>query len=398
MSLNTRQTNYKVYALVLLLAAASFIAILFLSVFIRESEKEELAKAQSSDKNLFANKNISESLISKIEKITEKPPEDKEEDLHTDKNQKDSSQTNEDFFESYIKYKETNNLLDRSIEIKEAAPPEPNTSAVKTNQNEMKINAKNSDSIDRALNSKTRAELSGNSSFFKEKRESSDSSESSENEENPLNEYKIFKRKDFRLNESVVRLSSPYVLQQGVMIKAVMLTAVSSEIPGQVKAMVSQDIYDNVTHRHLLIPKGSTLLGQYASKAAFGAERLIMGFSRILFPDGSSLNLGAMPAASADGSSGLAADVDNHYFRIIANSILLSSITASADSVRAKHSDANGNINFSSRFEDASAETISRTLSRLIEKNVNLAPTLNIRPGYPFSISLTKDIYFEKPY
>lgn len=80
------------------------------------------------------------------------------------------------------------------------------------------------------------------------------------------------------------------------------------------------------------------------------------------------------------------------------NSMLLSSITAASDSVQAHHSDAKGNTTFGSRAASSNASNLSTTFTRLIDKNINMSPTLNVKAGFPFSISITKDIYFDNPY
>ncbi|MBQ4245933.1 MAG: hypothetical protein II733_02145 [Succinivibrio sp.] len=397
-----RKINYKGYAFILLCIVISFVFILLCSVFIRNGSIQNQVK-KSDEVKLSDNAIVSDQLLRRLKDTKEVKDEIplKEEEIKVEAK---NTQNNEDFYRSYVQYKEKNHLLDRDLEDTSLKEDEKITQVketpLKSSDNSSSVTgSSDNEKIVSAVNSKTRVELSnGTNSLIKNDIKKTDEDSEELNEDNPLNDYSVFERKNFKLKEKVKKLSSPFVLMQGTLIKAVMLTAVNSEIPGQVRAMVTQDVYDTVSHQYLLLPKGSTLLGQYATAAAYGSERLFLGFSRLIFPDGSSLNLGAMPGSSSDGSAGLTADVDNHFFRIIMNSMLLSSITAASDSVQAHHSDAKGNTTFGSRAASSNASNLSTTFTRLIDKNINMSPTLNVKAGFPFSISITKDIYFDNPY
>ena len=109
---------------------------------------------------------------------------------------------------------------------------------------------------------------------------------------------------------------TPYSLQAGFVIPAIMLSGINSELPGQVMAQVSRNVYDTPTGRYLLIPQGSRLIGSYNSGIQYGQSRILMAWQRIVFPDGRTLDLGAMPGADQAGYAGFHDQVNNHYFRL----------------------------------------------------------------------------------
>ncbi len=213
-----------------------------------------------------------------------------------------------------------------------------------------------------------------------------------------LSRYDDLRNDSYELDSEVQPLKSPYALMQGSLIEAVLLNGISSELPGMISAQVTRDIRDSVNGEHLLVPKGSKLIGQYGASASFGAERLFLGFNRIIFPDGSSLNIGAMPGQSPDGYAGFDADVDNHYLRIIANCLILSTITSTQSNLERAYTAADGTTTTIARHGTELSSDLSAALSEIIRRNINLSPTLKVRPGYRFSMVIAKDIYFKHPY
>lgn len=215
---------------------------------------------------------------------------------------------------------------------------------------------------------------------------------------------------DLSYYQSLVRTdgyTSPYtveaapaelLLRQGTVLPAILLTAINSDLPGQVKAQITEDVYDTHLGNHILIPKGTTLLGQYGASPGFGQERLMMGFNRLILPNGTSLNLGSQPGTSAEGLAGFDADVNNHMLRIIGNSIFLGGITASITMSQDTVYDSDGRRTAGSALSEALGTTLGMTLARIIERNMALSPTLEVDPGYVFNVTLTQDILFGKPY
>jgi type IV secretion system protein VirB10 len=164
-------------------------------------------------------------------------------------------------------------------------------------------------------------------------------------------------------------------------------------------AQVSQDVYDTPTGRHVLIPQGSRLVGAYSSDVAYGQARVLVAWQRIVFPDGKAMDIGAMPGSDAAGYSGFNDTVNNHYLRLFASAFLLSGITAG---ITVSQDPTTGNNVNRQRASDAMSQALGQQLgqvtAQLIARNMNIAPTIEIRPGYRFNIVVTKDMTFTKPY
>lgn len=203
------------------------------------------------------------------------------------------------------------------------------------------------------------------------------------------------------LDEKVTAPHSPYELRAGWVIPGVMISGINSDLPGQIVGQVSQDVYDTATGKYLLIPHGTRLVGTYSSDISYGQEGVIIVWQRLVFPDGKTLDLGSMPGADMAGYSGFRDQVNNHYFRIFGNALLLSGITATiAYSQDRNQSNNNSNQapNMSSEMSAALGQVFGQTIAQVVQKNLNIAPTLEIRPGYRFNIMVTKDLAFTKPY
>lgn len=196
----------------------------------------------------------------------------------------------------------------------------------------------------------------------------------------------------------------PLEIKTGTVIPAVMITGINSDLPGAIVAQVSQNVYNTSNGEHLLIPQGAKLYGQYDSRVVFGQERVLVAWGRIIFPDGSSVTLGAMPGADMSGYSGFKDQVNNHYIRAYGNAFLLSLIVGSTsylvDHFDEDDHDAYGNekTSFSDEIGKAIAMQMGQASMRILERNLNISPTLEIRPGYEFNVIVTKDVAFREPY
>lgn len=214
-----------------------------------------------------------------------------------------------------------------------------------------------------------------------------------------LSAYDKFKRDDFILENKVQSIRTPYLISQGSVIPSILLTGINSDLQGQVTAQITTDIYDSPRGRFLLIPKGSKIIGQYSNDVHFGQERVMLGFNRIIFPDGKSLNLGSMPALGNDGMTGLDADVNNHFMRLVTSSILLGGISTSiAISQKNAHINEKGELTNQGVFTQEVGQTLGHALAKVIERNLSVNPTLEVRSGFPFNVTLTKDIEFDGEY
>ena len=160
---------------------------------------------------------------------------------------------------------------------------------------------------------------------------------------------------------------------------------------------VAQNVYDTATGKYLLIPQGSRLVGQYSSAVAYGQARVLVAWQRIVFPDGKAMDIGSMPGADSAGYAGLNDQVNNHYFRLFASAFLMSGVTAGITLSQPQQTSATSQT-ASSALSEALGQQLGQVTAQLIAKNMNIAPTLEIRPGYRFNVMVTKDMTFSKPY
>lgn len=188
---------------------------------------------------------------------------------------------------------------------------------------------------------------------------------------------------------------SPYEVKQGTVIPGIMITGINSDLPGQIIAQVSQNVYDSVSGKSLLIPQGTKIVGSYDSFVAIGQERAMVAWRRLIFPDGMSLELLNMPGADQGGYSGFSDQVNNHYFKIFGSAIMLSLVGSGYQMSQPRSSG-----EFPSNQEIIAAEVgrqFAQVSGELIHRNMQIQPTIEIRPGYRFVIMVNKDMILE-PY
>lgn len=202
----------------------------------------------------------------------------------------------------------------------------------------------------------------------------------------------------WKLNSEVQKPASPYVLQTGFVIPATLISGINSSLPGQIMAQVSQHIYDSPVGKWRLIPQGSRLVGTYSSEVEFGQARVLVAWQRIIFPDGKTMDIGAMPGADGVGYAGFRDQVNNHYLRIFGSALVMSAIVAGAAYSQRDAGGAFGRQNAGSIMSQSLGQQLGLVTANLIRKNLNISPTLEIRPGYRFNIIVTKDMKFSKPY
>jgi len=201
------------------------------------------------------------------------------------------------------------------------------------------------------------------------------------------------------INAKIEAPHSQYELRAGFVIPGTLILGINSELPGQITAQVSQNVYDTATGRHLLIPQGSRISGIYSSTVQYGQSRVLVAWRRIIFPDGKVLDIGEMPGADSAGYSGFKDKTNNHYLRIFGSAVLMSAVVAG---INLSQDNGSSNGNNSQRSSDALSESLGRQMgevtTKMIEKNLTISPTLEIRPGYRFNITITKDMVFSKAY
>ncbi|HEV7290384.1 TrbI/VirB10 family protein [Sphingomonas sp.] len=179
---------------------------------------------------------------------------------------------------------------------------------------------------------------------------------------------------------------SPWTLHAGSIIAASLITGLNSDLPGLVTAQVTQNVHDSVTGQTVLIPQGSRLIGRYDSVVAFGQSRALVVWQRILLPDGASMRIDNVPATDTQGYAGLADRVDRHTWQLlkgVALSTLLGvgtelSFTGESDLVEA--------------IRESAQQSGARAGDQLVGRNLDIQPTIRVRPGWPLRVVVHKDI------
>ena len=216
---------------------------------------------------------------------------------------------------------------------------------------------------------------------------------------NTLSSYNGTKDR-WTLNTHLEPPLTPYIIRTGFVIPALLMSAMESELPGTIIAQVSQDIYDTATGRYLLIPQGSRLLGQYSNAIQYGQSRIFVAWERIIYPDSSALDIGAMPGVDAQGEAGFHDQVNNHFLRIFGSALLMSAITGGIALSQQHYGYQAGYqaANSTDILSQALGQQLGAATSALLERNLSIPPTLKIRPGLRFNIIVVKDLVFEHPY
>lgn len=193
------------------------------------------------------------------------------------------------------------------------------------------------------------------------------------------------------LKQTRVPAISPYEIKAGSIVPGVMITGINSDLPGQIVGQVRQNVYDSATGRYLLIPAGAKLVGTYDSSVSAGQERVLVAWTRIIFPDSSSVSLEGMPGADQSGYAGFHDKVNNHYWRTFGNAALLSLFSAGIQ-LSQPQAAVSGTYNSQQIMAAEIGRQLGRLGMQLTQRNLNIQPTLEIRPGFQFSIMVTKDM------
>jgi type IV secretion system protein VirB10 len=183
----------------------------------------------------------------------------------------------------------------------------------------------------------------------------------------------------------------------GTVIPAMLVTAMNSDMPGEILAQVSRNIFDS-QQKHLLIPRGTRVIGRYDSQVALGQSRVLIAWTRLILPDGRSISLPGLPTKDLRGASGVRSQVDNHYARLYGQAVMLSIIGAGAQLSQPQQS----SVFTSSTPGQVATGVLGQELSRIsmetIRRNMDVRPTLEVKPGTLFYIFLERDLVFDGPY
>ncbi|EJL6404691.1 hypothetical protein NMS23_003508 [Vibrio parahaemolyticus] len=183
---------------------------------------------------------------------------------------------------------------------------------------------------------------------------------------------------------------SEYELTVGTLIPATLISAMNSDIPGNVIAQVSQNVYDSATGAAILIPQGTQLYGTYDARVAYGQRRLPVTWSRVNFPDGSKLNIGNMASMDVTGMNGLTGDINNHYWRLFGQATLLGGISGISQAAVSDGDDDSRSTGES--VADGVTQQYAETGNMLIRKNMNIQPTIEIDNAEQFYIMVSQDV------
>ena len=216
-------------------------------------------------------------------------------------------------------------------------------------------------------------------------------------------DYSTFDSKDkkdrWALDSKMEAPTTPFEIRAGAVIPGIMLSGINADLPGQIMAQVSQNVYDTATGKYLLIPQGTRMVGTYSSDVGFGQEGVLIAWQRLVFPDGKALDIGAMPGADMAGYSGFRDKVNHHLWRVYGSALFMAGITAGASlATQDDNSVGYEQPSVSSELSSALGQQLGQVSAQIISKNLNIAPTIEIRPGYRFNIVAVKDVTFTKVY
>jgi type IV secretion system protein VirB10 len=192
---------------------------------------------------------------------------------------------------------------------------------------------------------------------------------------------------------------SPYELRAGSVIPAVLLTGINASLPGTIIAQVRDDVFDSVTGGQLLVPRGTRIVGTYDSRVVQGQRRVLVAWNRLLYPDGSSLDLQGMAGVDLAGYAGFGANVDEHLNKAFTSALLLSIIGAGAQVSQSQQGTSVYTApSIGQSIAGAVGQQIGNTSIQLTQRQLQIPPTLDVPPGYLFDVLVDRDIVLSGPY
>ena len=192
-------------------------------------------------------------------------------------------------------------------------------------------------------------------------------------------------------SHGLVSPRSPYQVMAGNIIPASLVTGLNSDLPGQVIGQVTENVFDTVTGQHLLIPQGSRLMGRYDSVIAFGQSRALVVWTRLILPNGDSIQLDNLPGSDSQGFAGLKDKVDKHTWQFLKGAAL-SSLLSIGSELASDDGD-----RLTRALQNAGQDTANIAGQRIIDRNLNVQPTLKVRQGWRFNVIVSRDLIL-KPY
>ena len=197
--------------------------------------------------------------------------------------------------------------------------------------------------------------------------------------------------------QQVKKPRSPYELLAGTVIAAALVTGLNSDLPGQVIAQVTDDVYDSVTGQILLVPQGSRLIGKYGSIVSYGQSRVLLIWTRLVMPDGSSIVLDNLPASDTEGYAGLEDGVDYHTWGLLRGIALSTLLGVSSELATNGNEETSGSGNVIVALRQSGDSSANQAGQSIVSKDLAVQPTLTIRPGFPVRVIVNLDIVL-RPY
>jgi type IV secretion system protein TrbI len=173
----------------------------------------------------------------------------------------------------------------------------------------------------------------------------------------------------------------------GGTISGALITGIRSDLPGEITAQISENVYDTPTGKYLLIPQGARLIGQYDSQIAFGQSRVLLVWTRLIMPNGKSIVLERQPGGDTAGYSGLEDEVDNHW-GVLFKAALLSTLL----SVGSEAGTSNNENSLVQAIRQGASQGVNQVGQRVVSRNLDIQPTLTIRPGFPVRVIVNRDL------
>jgi type IV secretion system protein TrbI len=201
---------------------------------------------------------------------------------------------------------------------------------------------------------------------------------------------------DFQAVSRIQPLSK-YEIKAGWDIPATLDQAMNSDLPGDVRGTVRENVYDTASGHYLLIPQGSRVVGTYNSRIAYGQNSVQVVWTRLIYPDGSSIDLGGLNGQDVRGLSGFRDKVDNHYLRLLGFALMTSAFAAGIE-LSQNQSNNGFTLTPSQAVSQAVGQQVGELGTEITRRNLNIQPTVKISIGYRFTIRVRKDLIFDKPY
>ena len=215
------------------------------------------------------------------------------------------------------------------------------------------------------------------------------------NQDEKINFLKSKTAESDYLKDGLEAPKSPYEIKAGTYIPAALISGINSDMPGSIVGQVRENVYDTVTGNTILIPQGTKIVGSYDSKVTFGQSGVLVVWSRLIFPDGSSINLENMQGMDINGLAGFRDKLNNHYLKIYGNALLLSLVGAGYN-LLTNNQGANTQYSASAAVASNVGQQLSDVASKSLQRNMDVQPTITIRPGFKFNIFVMKDMILKE--